>query len=72
MQIIMRNAETDFEAMKIADAMLSCGADVFSVTFDGQRTHHGAMAPHSRFIVWAKVENREHITRIDEAIDKNL
>lgn len=68
MKMLMRSAEDDFDALLTAEAMESVGADVFSITFNREATHHGAQIPHSRFIVWAKVESDDMIERADDAI----
>jgi len=72
MQIMMRSAEDDFVAMRTANGMEKAGAVVFSITSNGERSHFGAMAPHTRFIVWAKVANDEMIDVVDESISREL
>jgi hypothetical protein len=72
MRIMMRGAEDDFIAMQTANGMEAAGATVFSITPNGQRTYPGALAPHTRFIVWAKVGNDEMIDMVDRAIGKEL
>ncbi len=69
---MMRNANDDFEAFLIAQAMESVGADVFSITFNGQHQRDGALVPSSRFVVFAKVRDKAHIEKADDAIDKAL
>uniref|UniRef100_A0A6M3ILU3 DUF2007 domain-containing protein n=1 Tax=viral metagenome TaxID=1070528 RepID=A0A6M3ILU3_9ZZZZ len=72
MRIIVRHAEDDFIAMKTAQGMENSGANVFSITNNGQATHFGATAPHTRFCIWAKIENDGMIESIDDAIEKEL
>jgi hypothetical protein len=71
-KIMMRNANNDFEAFLIAQAMESVGADVFSIAFNGQHQPFGALAPSSRFAVFAKIRDDALIAKTDEAIDKAL
>jgi hypothetical protein len=71
-RIMMRKGNSDFQAFQIATAMEAAGADVFSITFDGQQKEWGAELPRSRFCVWAKVESDDQIDGIDEIIDLEL
>lgn len=71
-RIMMRNADNDFDAFRIAEAMEEAGADVFSIAYNGQHQPYGALAPSSKFIVFAKVKDDEHIRKIDKAIETAL
>lgn len=72
MPIIMRLANDHFIALQIANGMEEAGANVFNVTSNGQATYDGALAPHTRYVVWAKVKNDKMADLVDEAIDKAL
>lgn len=69
MPIMMRNAEDDFTALKIAEAMEKAGATVITLTPHGEAQYPAALAPHVRYIVWARVRDDAHIREIDQAID---
>ena len=60
-KIMMRDGRDDFEAFLIAQAMQGAGADVFSVTYNG-----------NRYIVFSKVRDEDHINKIDKAIIEAL
>ena len=70
--IMVRNADDDFKALLTADAMEATGATVFSITYMGERTYDGALAPHPYFSVWARVKSDEHIVLVDTVIDATL
>lgn len=72
MKIIARRADSDLDAFFTAQAMESAGASVFSVTYDGVRMPLDALAPDSRFIVWAKHDESLTTDAIDDAISKAL
>ena len=69
---MVRSAEDDFNALRMIDAMEAAGAIVVALTANGTATYDGALAPHNRFQVWARVQNDDHIDRIDEAIETAL
>lgn len=69
MPIMMRPAEDDFAALKTADAMEKAGATVITVTPNGQAQYPTALAPHTRYIVWARVTGDAHIAEVDVAIE---
>lgn len=66
-EMMMRWAQDEMHAMDIANAVLKCGGRVVSIAFNGQETHYGALAPHSRFIVFAEVRDKAHMDEIDAA-----
>jgi enoyl-[acyl-carrier-protein] reductase (NADH) len=70
--IIQRWAEDDSIAFHIAQGMENAGADVFSISFRGHKTHTGALEQHAQYIVWAKVESESMIDGVDKAINKAL
>jgi hypothetical protein len=70
--IMSRHAEDDFEAFRVAKAMDSVGADVFSIVYNGSAKYPTAIDPHSRYIVFAKVKNETHIATVDNAIDNEM
>lgn len=72
MPFMVREAEDSLVAMLTANGMEAAGANVISITYNGQHQHYGAMAPHSRFIVFAKVRDEAHIRKIDRAIEDAL
>jgi len=72
MRIMVRNAEDDFRAMNMANAMEGVGATVFAITYMGERTFDGALMPHPYFSVWAKVDRDEQIAAVDIAIEKEM
>lgn len=72
MRIVCRQADNDFDAFRIAQAMESAGANVFSITYNGSHQPAGALAPSSRMVVWAKVTDDAMIVAIDKAIDKEF
>lgn len=69
MPIMMRYAEDDFTALKIAEAMENAGATVITLTSHGEAQYPAALAPHVRYIVWARVRDDAHIAAIDRAIE---
>jgi hypothetical protein len=71
-RIMFRSAEDDYCAMITANAMESAGAGVFAITPHGTSTHDGALAPHQRFQVWAKVESDDKIAAVDAAIEREM
>lgn len=68
MPVMMRSAEDDFAALKTADAMEAAGATVITLTPNGQAQYPTALAPHVRYIVWARVRDDAHIAAVDKAI----
>jgi len=67
--ILRRNAEDDVEALRVANTMEDYGALVIAITPDGEATYPGAMAPHCRLVVWARIEDdAQQIARLDRAI----
>lgn len=70
MRMMVRSAEDDFAALTMMNAMESEGATVFAITPDGLGQYDGALAPHQRFKVWAKVEKDADINAVDEAIER--
>ena len=70
--IMVRNADDDFIALLTADAMERAGATVISITYMGERTYGGALAPHPYFSVWARVRSEAHIASVDTMIDATL
>lgn len=72
MRIMVRHANSDFDAMITANGMEEAGASVFSITHDGMYRPFGAMAPSSRFVVWAKVNSDADIDAVDDAIRREL
>ena len=56
MKIIKREVEDNLEAFKMAGFIEQAGGCVFSITYNGQARFQGALADHSRFIVWGKYE----------------
>lgn len=71
-KIMVRHANNDFEAMLTAQGMESAGADVFSITHNGMHQPFGAMAPSSKFVVWAKVASDEMMGAVDESIAREF
>lgn len=71
-KIMVRHADNDFEALRIAQGMENAGAAVFSIAHDGMHQPYGAMAPSSRFVVWAKVPSDLLIDAVDAAIKKEF
>jgi len=67
--IMVRNADDDFKALLMADAMEAAGGTVICVTYMGERTYDGALAPHPYFSVWARVTSEKHIEIIDNVIN---
>lgn len=70
MRIMVRHAESDFDVLKISNAMESVGAVVFAITNDGTSTYQGALAPHNRFQVWAKITSDDMCDVVDAAVEK--
>lgn len=68
--IMQRHANNDFDALIIADAMESVGANVFSITNNGMRKNALTSTEYSTFIVWAKTQGEDMIKLADEAIDR--
>ncbi len=68
MEIMLRWAEDDFEALNIANGIEAVGGEVFSITFRSHKTHLGALAPHAQYVVWAKVKNKHMMDNADERI----
>lgn len=66
--IMFRNAEDEHVALGIANGMESAGATVIAITPDGEATHPGALAPHMRLVVWARITDGSQIDHVDEAI----
>ena len=71
-RFMVRKGTSDFQAFQIATAMEEAGANVFSITYDGQYKELGMELPRSRFCVWAKIESDAQIDGIDKAIDHAL
>lgn len=71
-KIMVRHANNDFEAMRTAQGMENAGANVFSITHAGMHQPFGAMAPSSKFVVWAKVPSLDMFDAIDAEIEKEL
>jgi hypothetical protein len=69
MKIIVRNADNDFDAYRIAQAMTDAGADVFSIAHNGMHQPYGAMVPSAKFIVFAKHADSISPETIDKYID---
>lgn len=67
-QVMIRHACDDSGAFRLANAMTKAGAEVFSVTDAGGEPYAYAIG---RFIVWARVDDSEHIDRIDDIIAAN-
>ena len=73
MKVITRAAGSDFEALLTADAMESCGAQVFTVMIDGTRQHPVTDKEVPRYTVWARFsEDSTDYDKIDAAIDHAL
>ena len=72
MRIMVRNADDDFRALNMANAMEGAGATVFAITYMGERTHDGALSPYPYFSVWSKVDRDEQIAAVDIAIEKEM
>jgi hypothetical protein len=72
MIIMNRWAEDDMVATLTAQAMEDEGAQVISITYNGSAKYDHAMAPHSRYIVFARATDSAHVDRIDKAISKKL
>lgn len=70
--VIARRADSDFEALQIAQAMEDVGASVISVSFDGTHQPYGTLAPLSKFLVWAKLNQHLSVDQVDQAISKKL
>lgn len=71
-RIMVRHANNDFEAMLTAQGMENAGADVFSITHAGMHQPLGALAPSSKFVVWAKVPSADMFDAIDAEIEKEF
>ena len=71
-QIICRYANSDFDALRIAQGMENAGASVFSIAHAGMHQPHGAMIPSSKFIVWAKYEAPTTPDDIDKMIAREF
>ncbi len=69
---MLRSGEDDFETLKTIDVMEAEGAVIVAITPNGMAQHVGAMVPHQRFQIWARVADSAHIKRIDAAISKDL
>lgn len=72
MIIMNRRAEDDFIAMLTAQAVEDEGGQVISIAYNGSDTYQSAIAPHSKFVVFARAQDEEQINRIDKAIAKHL
>jgi hypothetical protein len=70
MKIIVRHANNDFDALRVAQGMENAGASVFSVAHNGMYQPDGALIPSARFVVFGKYEGDEE-TRCNE-IDKSI
>ncbi len=68
MKILHRDAEDDFKALLTSQAMEDSGATVFSITPNGEGTYQFAVAPHTRFIVWAKADEPFSTDAMDDRI----
>lgn len=72
-QIIVRNANNDFDALRTAQGMENAGASVFSVAHAGMHQPYGAMAPSAKFVVFAKFDDATtSYDAIDAAIEKEF
>lgn len=71
MRILLRHAENDFEALLIANAMEKAGAKIFNITSNGERKSLFAAEPHTRFIVWAKCDERFSTSEMDRIIEEH-
>lgn len=72
MRIILRHANTDFDALTIAQGMENAGACVISVSQNGMTQPEDGMAPTVKFIVWAKYEDPLTTGEIDDAINREF
>lgn len=70
--LMKRNAEDDFYALLMCDAMERAGATVVAITPNGTDKYSGAIDPHVRFIVWARVRDDAHIKAVDREIDSEF
>ena len=66
-QIMRRDAEDDFNALMVAQAMSKAGADVFSITDAGGPPFKPFTG---RFIIWAKVKDDDHVRKVNECVEK--
>ena len=69
--ILLRHAEDDFRALIIAQGMERAGAEVFSVSYNGQSEPNIMGFTHGRFIVWGRYEDPVTCDLIDSAIAEN-
>jgi hypothetical protein len=69
-KIISRTAPNDLHAFFIAQGMEDAGAQVISISHNGQKQDYGALAPSSKFIVWARYEEPLTCDDIDDFIEK--
>ncbi len=70
-QFIRRTAEDQWDVPLVAEAIESCGGEVVAINSIDQATHEGALKPHWRYEIWARVEP-DTFDEIDEAIEKAL
>ena len=70
MRIMVRHAVDDFHALKIANAMESVGATVFSITATDAKLRDGAMEPSMRYTVWAKIADYALCDAVDEQLEE--
>lgn len=61
MPFMVRNTGDDFQTLLAINAMEQAGAKVVAITTVG--------LGQARFQVWARIEDDEHIDRVDEAIE---
>lgn len=71
-QIIVRHANSDFDALRTAQGMEKAGASVFSISHNGMPRPEGAIIPSSQFLVWAKYEGPLTTDEIDLAITREF
>lgn len=66
--IMSREAEDISDALKIANGMERAQAVVISISSNGQAKRYGAMLPHTKYVVWGRVNDLVHIDCVDAAI----
>jgi hypothetical protein len=69
MPFMTRNAEDDYDALLMINAMESVGATVVTLTPRGLATTPGALAQHVQLTVWARVPTLAFIKLADDAIE---
>lgn len=59
MAIFFRRALDDTEALEIANAMESAGAEVICISYRGSETYHETLAPTAQYVVWGRCNNED-------------